>query len=294
MNYKIFHYIITMAEERNFTRAAKKLYITQPSLSQIIKNEEERIGVLLFDRSCNPIALTDAGIEYVRWARQVVSIQQNMERHLQDFSVNEASILRIGILPECSAFILPDPLKAFRETNPNRFVQIRELSSSDLQYSLENSEMDFIVGLTHPDTFKYCSEPLYDEQIVLAVTPDFSPVNKDVEEVDLADYADAPFVMMEEGQFLYNITHNLCRRCGFVPKTVVECYNLETAMRMVKAGVGITLIPDLMSQLVKDLNYYNIKGLTPQSQISVVYQRDRYLTREARELIDLIKKYKAK
>ncbi|WP_352419196.1 LysR family transcriptional regulator [Proteiniborus sp.] len=289
MNYNILRYIIAVAEERNFTKAAKKLYIAQPSLSQIIRSEEEKLGILLFDRSCSPIALTDAGHEYVRWARQVVSIQENMERRLQDYSVNEVSVLRIGILPECSAFILPDPLKAFRETNPKRYVQIRELSSNDLQNSLENSEMDFIVGLTHPDTFKYCSEPLYDEQIVLAVTPDFSPADKTVKEVDLADFADAPFVMMEEGQFLYNMTHELCKRCGFVPKAVVECYNLETAMHMVKAGVGIALIPDLMSCLVEGLHYYNIKGLTPESQISVVYPRNRYLTREARELIELIK-----
>lgn len=289
MNYNILHYIITVAEEGSFTKAARKLYIAQPSLSQIIKSEEEKLGVLLLDRSHSPITPTDAGREYILWARQVISLHENMERRLQDFSTNEVSVLRIGILPECSAFILPAPLKAFREGNPKRQVQIRELSSNDLQNSLENSEMDFIVGLTHSDTFKYCSEPLYDEKIVLAVTPDFSPANKSVEEVDLADFADAPFVMMEEGQFLYNVTHDLCKKSGFVPKTVVECYNLETAMHMVKAGVGIAIIPDLMSTLVGGLNYYNIKGLTPQSQISVVYSRDHYLTREARELIELIK-----
>jgi len=289
MNYNILRYIITVAEEGNFTKAARKLYIAQPSLSQIIKNEEKRLGVLLFDRSHNPITLTDAGHEYVRWAYQLVSIHENMERHLQDFSTSKASILRIGILPECSVFILPAPLKVFRKANPKRYVQIHELSSNDLQDSLENSDLDFIVGLTHPNTFTYCSEPLYDEKIVLAVTPDFSPANEAVEEVDLADFADAPFVMMEEGQFLYNITHDLCKRSGFVPKTVVECYNLETALHMVKAGVGIAIIPDLMSRLVGGLNYYNIKGLTPQSQISVVYRRDRHLTKEAKELIELIK-----
>ncbi|SCG82890.1 putative HTH-type transcriptional regulator ywbI [Proteiniborus sp. DW1] len=290
MNYNILRYIITVAEEGSFTKAAKKLYIAQPSLSQIIKNEEKKLGVFLFNRSNNPITLTDAGHEYILWARQIISLYENMERSLQDFSKNEASVLQIGILPECSAFILPAPLKAFREANPKRLVQIHELSSNDIQKLLENSEVDFIIGLTHPDTFTYCSEPLYDEKIVLAVTPEFSPANKDVKEVDLADFADAPFVMMEEGQFLYNVTHELCKRSGYVPRAVVECYNLETAMHMVKAGVGIAIIPDLMSRLVGGLNYYDIKGLTPQSQISVVYRRDRHLPKEARELIELIKK----
>lgn len=114
-------------------------------------------------------------------------------------------------------------------------------------------------------------------------------MDKDIKEVDLADFANAPFIMMEEEQFLYNVTHDLCKKNGFVPKVAVECYNLETAMHMVKAGVGVSLMPDLMCGMLGGLNYYNIKGPTPESQISVVYQRERYLSREAKELIELIK-----
>lgn len=286
MNDKVFRYIIAVAEEGSFTRAAKKLYIAQPSLSQIIKNQEDMLGVTIFDRRKNPVVPTDAGNEYLRWARQMVSIQENMKLRLRDYSVQGISNLKIGILPECSAFILPKPLKTFREANPNICVQVCELSSNDLQNYLERSETDFIIGLTHPDTFKYCNLPLYDEKIVLATPENF--ISNDIKDVDLAQFADAPFVMMETGQFLYNITHDLCKSRGFVPKTIVECYNLETAMHMVKAGVGITLIPDLMACLVEGLNYYGIQGSTPESQISVVYSRERHLTEKAGELIQLI------
>ena len=124
MNYNILRYVITVAEERNFTRAAKRLYITQPSLSQTIKNEEERLRVILFDRSSSPLTLTDAGKEYVLWSKQVLSLYENMERRLQDFSTDEVSSLKIGILPEFSSFILSGPLNLFRERNPNSFVQI--------------------------------------------------------------------------------------------------------------------------------------------------------------------------
>ena len=291
MNYNILRYVITVAEERNFTRAAKRLYITQPSLSQTIKNEEERLGVILFDRSSSPLTLTDAGKEYVLWAKQVLSLYENMERRLQDFSTDEVSSLKIGILPEFSSFILSDPLKLFRERNPNSFVQIVEQSNNDLEKSLEDSKLDFIIGLTHKDKYKYCSEPLYDEKIVLAVTPDFSPQDKDAVEVDLIEFKDAPFVIMEEGQFLYNVTHDLCKKSGFIPRAVVECYNLETALCMVEAGVGVSIVPDLMCKVVGDLKYYNIKGPTPESQISLVYRRDRYITKKTRELIELIKEH---
>lgn len=290
MNYNILRYIIAISEEGNFTRAANKLYISQPSLSQIIKNEEKRLGLEIFDRRQSPIILTNAGQEYVLWARQAVSLLENMERRLNDFSTEESFTLKIGILPECSSFILPDALKTFRENNPKGFVQILELSSNELKLSLENSEMDFIVGLTHPDSFNYSSIPLYDERIVLAITSDYAPPELNVHDIDLVDFSEAPFVMMEEDQFLYNITHELCKRAGFVPKAVVECYNLETAMHMVKAGVGVSLVPDLMTNIVGGLNYYNIKGITPESQISIVYKKDQHLTKEGKELIALIKK----
>lgn len=294
MNYNILRYVITVAEEKNFTKAAKKLYITQPSLSQTIKNEEKRLGIILFDRSSSPLTLTDAGKEYVLWAQQVLNLYENMERRLQDFSTDEVSSLKIGILPEFSSFILSHPLKLFRERNPNSFVQIIEQSSNDLEKSLENSKLDFIIGLTHNDKYKYYNEPLYDEKIVLTVTPDFPPKDKDATEIDLIEFKDAPFVMMEEGQFLYNVTHYLCKKSGFVPRTVVECYNLETALCMVEAGVGVSIVPDLMCKVVGDLKYYNIKGRTPESQISIVYRRDRYLTKKARELIELIKEHISK
>lgn len=289
MNYNLLNYIITVAEERNFTRAAKKLYISQPSLSQIIKKEEERLGVLLFDRSETPLLLTNAGNEYVLWARQILQAFDNMDRSIEDFSNNETAVLKIGILPEFSSFILPKPLKKFREENPRSLVQIRELSSNQLEKSLESSELDFIVGLTHRDEYKYKNEILYDEKIVLAVTPEFLPRNIDRKEVDLMEFSEAPFIVMEKDQFLYKVTHHLCERSGFVPKTVVECYNLETAMHMVKAGVGVSIIPDLMVNVVGGLKYYDIEGLTPKSQISIVYQRNRYLPEKAKELINLIK-----
>lgn len=289
MNNNILKYVVAVSEEKNFTRAAKKLYITQPSLSQAIKGEENRLGITLFNRNASPLTVTDAGKEYVLWARQVLELYENMEGRLQDFSSSSVATLKIGILPEFSSFILSQPLKAFRKLYPNSFVKIFEQSNSDLEKNLENSTLDFIIGLTHKDTYKYINEPLYDEKIVLALSPDLFPYDLNAEEVDLIEFKDSPFIMMEEGQFLHNVTHYLCKKSGFVPKAVIECYNLETAMCMVKDGIGISIFPDLMCKAVGNLKYLNIKGQTPESQISLVYRGDRYLIKEARVLIELIK-----
>lgn len=289
MNYNILRYVLAVAEEKNFTRAAKKLYISQPSLSQIIKSEEEKLGFLLFDRSTSPIELTDGGREYILWAQNILSIHEKMNRRLQCFSSNKAPVIRLGILPECSTFILASPLKLFLEKNPDAFVQINELSSNDLHASLENRELDFIIGLTHTDTYKYCNEPLYNENIVIATSSQYPLINENTREIDLAQLSDTPFVTMNKNQFLFNLTHDLCNRNGFVPKTVVECYNLETAISMVQFGVGVSLMPDLICNIMGGLDYFQIKDETPKSQISIVYAKDICLDNSSQQLINLIK-----
>lgn len=289
MNYQLLKYIVTVAEEESFTKAAKKLFISQPSLSQIIKSEEERIGMPLFDRKSNPISLTNLGRRYILWAKQILELFNNMEKSLQDARVNESFLLEIAILPELTSLMLPEALKIFRKKYPKGLVKIYELSSNELKASLEDLDLDFVIGLTHPDKFTYTNIALYDETIVLASNLDYQPYLSEDGKVNLAEFSDLPFIMMEEGQFLYNTSHTLCKRAGFVPKTIVECYNLETAMHLIKAGVGISIIPDLMIHLVGDLNYYNLEGIMPKSQISITYKNDQYLSDKAKELIDIIR-----
>ncbi|WP_425538614.1 LysR family transcriptional regulator [Microaceticoccus formicicus] len=289
MKFNIYKYVLILAEERNFTKAAKRLYISQPSLSQIIMREEERLGMELFHRQRNSIVPTIIGEEYIKWAELILDIRNKMDKRLQAVSKSETYIINIGILPECSAFILPTPLKQFRELYPNTIVRILELSSNDLEDKLENDGLDFIVGLTHPDAIRFKNIPLYNETIVLAYSKYNPIINDALMEINLSDLEDIPFITMNEGQFLNKVTFNLCKEAGYLPKIVTECYNLETALHMVKAGVGVALIPDLMINLVDGIKGLNLKETKMNSQISIVFQREQYLSRQVLKLIDLIK-----
>ena len=289
INYNILRYVLEISKERNFTRAAKNLYITQPSLSQIVKSEEKKLGFLLFDRSKSPIELTEGGQEYVLWAKNILSVTSKMEKRLECYSKIKSPVVRIGILPEFCVFILATPLKKFLDVNSDVFVQINEMSTNDLNNSLNNGDLDFIIGLTHNDAFKYCNEPLYNENIVVATSSKHPLIDKDTKEVNLADFYDMPFVTMHKEQFLFNLTHELCNRNGFVPKSVMECYNLETAINMVQCGIGISLLPDLMCKIMGGLDYYQLKDETPKSQISIVYPNDTCLNDSSQQLINLIK-----
>lgn len=289
MNPNILNYIITVSEEKNFTRAAEKLYISQPSLSQIIKKEEEKLGIQIFDRNNYPIKLTPAGHEYVLWARQVLSLQDKMYKRLSDFATNEKVFLKIGILPECSSFILPEPLQIFYERNPKSSIEIIELDSIRLLSILESSEVDFIIGITPKNTHTYTIEPLYEEKIVLALTPEFHNKYYDMEEIDLKEFYDTPFITTRKPGSLHNLTHSLCKRNGFVPNTVIQCSNFETIMKMVGAGIGVSLIPDFMSYMIKGLTYRHVKDFDFTTEISIMYNPDSHLTKEALTLIQLIK-----
>ncbi len=290
MTLRIYQYVVTLAEESNFTKAAKKLYISQPSLSQIIRREEERLGFDLFNRTQNIITPTQLGLEYIKWAKIILNLSSKMHNRLECIAFNDTQIINIGILPECSAFILPKPLKQFREKFPNAIIKIVELSSNDLHEKLEDDDLDFIIGLTHPDSLKYISIPLYNEKIVLAMSNNYLSNTKPGTEVNLQSFEHCHFVLMNDGQFLNKVTYQLCQEAGFSPRISTICYNLETALHMVKAGVGVSLIPDLMIRLVEDIDYYPLKDIELKSQISIVYPRSNILSDHAKNLIDFIKK----
>ena len=107
MNFNTLRYVVAIAQERSFTLAAKRLHISQPSLSQSIKSLEERLGVILFDRTTIPLETTSAGKEYVEWAQQVLLSKPISIAIISDIRTSGQVQLRVGIPPHRSAFMLP-------------------------------------------------------------------------------------------------------------------------------------------------------------------------------------------
>ena len=145
MDFRELSYIIAVADHHSVTEAAKKLYISQPSLSYIISKVEEDLGVKLFDRKTNPISLTYAGERYVKTAREIMLLKDNLRRELADIGHGQKGRINIGIPTERAGYMLPKVIGPFRAQFPNIEIHLQESKSEEIITNLMNDKIAFCV-----------------------------------------------------------------------------------------------------------------------------------------------------
>ena len=320
MNFRQFKYVITVAECKSFSKAAGKLFISQPSLSQYIQTLEEQLGVRLFDRTTNPLNLTPAGELYVETARQILQLGEQLTRQLSDMANLIEGKITIGASPYRCKYIVPNVLQIFQKKYPNVSVMLIEKGRAEVQDLLMKGSID--ICLTNPPlkegAFEY--QPLITEEILLALPPDYEikelqpeehetvsnnittntsfainkerpPTRLQIPCVSLQKLKNAPFVLLESDQSLHGTAIDICALAGFKPKVVLENRSFEAALAMVNAGIGVTFIPDTLAKygMYKDYTYCSIAGLYPTREVLIAYRKGRYLSKAAFEFINIAK-----
>lgn len=294
MNWNTLHYVIEIAKHRNFSKAAQALYIAQPSLSQSIQALEKELGTQLFDRTHSPVTLTYAGELFVSWAQQALTLRDQTFRQISDVTDGAKTRLVVGMGFSRSAFLFPNIIAEFRRLRPNCTIVLEENTTNLLS---ESDDLDLLIDVPHDESLISSSVVLAEERMMLAV-PKSLEFRADEHEGDfavlkLSDYADYPFIMLSEGQMLRKVCINLCAQAGFIPKTALECRSLQTAYSMAEAGVGVTLVPELVVKhagIAQKLRF-GVIGETPTvRKIAATYRKDRYLTDDAKVLISLMQK----
>ena len=293
MNINQLKYFVTVAEEMNFTRAAEKLYISQPSLSQSIQLLEREFGVEFFTRK--PLKLTYAGEIFVEWAKKVLLSSEQLQQKIYDVVESKDMKLIIGMSPYRSTYILPPVVAKFRKEYPYCKIILEEHPSDMLKNFIDDDKVDLLIDIPSYDTYSYCSVPVAEEKILLAVPANWC-TNKFISlpYVNLSELKDKPFIFLTKKQQIGKISRTLCSECGFEPDIAIECHNIETAYSMVVAGLGVSFIPELfarhsMGENSEKVMYYEIKDFYPKREIAVIYNKNKYLTNAASRFIELLK-----
>ena len=169
MDFRELTYITTVADCRSVTAAAKKLYISQPSLSYIISKVEADVGVKLFDRKTNPLSLTYAGKKYVETAKEILRLRDNLRRELADIGAGETGEIRIGMPTERAGYMLPRVAGKFHESFPRVQLHLMESKSGEIIDSLINDRITFAVlpGGTEGMPGGLTAEFIYREPLVV-------------------------------------------------------------------------------------------------------------------------------
>ena len=295
MNWNQIQYVIVTAEEKNMTHAAKKLYISQPSLSISINQLEKEIGIELFERRNGLFELTYAGKMFYEWAKSVMALQGRLQDHLQEIKDGSREKIRIGISPHRSTAVTPKMLKRIYETYPSCEIQLIEKPANELTALLETDQVDMIIDIPRTDTVTYHNEIITDEGMCLAVPVSYigkSHFEQERGKVALEDLQEYGFIMLPEESYFGQTSRKCLQLAGIVPRIVCTCTFSETVRNLVAEQIGIALLPDFFSTHIyrsEQIRFYQVRHNTFRRQIAVVYRNDRYHSKMFMEIVEIIR-----
>ncbi len=308
MTSQQLEYILALANERSFSKASQKLSISQPALSQFVKNLETELDIQLFDRSTTPIKLTYAGELYVNAARKIQTILTELNNELSDLTVLIKGKLTLGTIPFRASCMLPKSIVAFRKKYPGVDIHIVENEEANLESFLSECSLDLCILSGSINNKLLQTEILAQEQLYLAVPSD-SPFNngkeafqlsaKDIiydspslfqtQSLDLSVCVKEHFVLIQDDE---TIASELCQFPEFNDQNTIYTDRIETAFSWTLAGIACSFIPDTLIRFgnyQKHPVYYKLNTSFAKRDIMVAYKKNRYLSRAASEYILILK-----
>lgn len=294
MNAKQYKYVLTLAQEGSFSKAADVLNITQPSLSQYIKKIEKQIGLELFDRTNGDLRLTDAGRVYVETARKVLDLEHQMDGKLTDLRSYKAGSIIIGAAPYRAASMLPIIASSFQKLYPGMHLAVIEGTTSELADGMEHGEYDLCLTMLPVDSGLFSYEKVLEEELVLAVPASYQTLpcipGSKRECVDIEALNNKRLVMLTNGQFMQNQLNSLIlsHHLNVTPAAVVK--SLEAQIEFVKAGIGMALMPSGIERFCShhEVKLYSFVQKLPSREVIVMWRKDRKLSKIAEELKNVI------
>lgn len=246
-----------VAEELHFGRAAEKLGIAQPPLSQQIRRLEAKVGCQLFDRGTRRVELTEAGRALLATARRILLEATNGVEQARRVGRGDAGVLDVGFPATVALAILPKVIGAFRERYPGIELRLSELPTTPQRDSLRAGGLD--VGfLREPEPDSDLQMETVMMERFIAVLPAAHRLAANRTTVPLAALANEPFILFRRdiGPLLHGRILGLCGQAGFSPRIVQESLEWQTVVSLVKAGLGVSIAPQCVSSLRLDGTTY--------------------------------------
>lgn len=247
MNLKQAHYIKTIAECGSITAAAKKLYVSQPSLSQMLRHVEEELGVEIFNRSTAPFQLTYAGEKYLHAAQVMLCAQEQLESEIREIRHEHSGRLRLGISVSRGMQVLPLVIPKFAAQFPKVKVELVESGSDTLDAMLKAGKIDLALAATEATNPEMVYELIEQETIGILAGRDTRITRKLTSgtPITIEDVKDEPFVSLRKGHSARLVQDKLFRKIGCSPKILIETDSLEIAKRITLDAGACMVLPNI-------------------------------------------------
>ena len=269
-------YVLAIAEHKNFTKAAEKCFVTQPTLSTQIQKLEEELDVLIFDRNRKPIELTEVGRKIVQQAKNIVNESDRIKDIVDQQKGFVGGEFKMGIIPTVMPTLLPMFLKAFIKKYPKVRLKIEELTTEDIISKINDGHLDAAIVSTPLENEKIKERVLFYEPFVAYIPSEHRLSSK--KKIDVSDLEIDDMLLLEDGHCFRDGVINLCKtfKKQSDENFQLESGSIETLVKLSNEGLGMTLLPylhtlDLNGKLQENLHHFNEP--TPAREVSIIHHK---------------------
>ena len=248
INLRQLRAFVSIGRLRSFTRAAEALNATQPALSAQIRELEDALGVKLFDRSTRSVTLTQAGEDLMPSVDTVLSDLSSVVARARDVATRNTGRVTVAALPSLAATLVPNVIGRMRDAHPGIVVVVRDALAERAIALLRADEVDIALTSAPPADRELMFTPLLKDRMV-AVLPRAHRLSRS-KKIRLADLLDEPLVLMDRESSVRRIVDNACASIGRLAAPAYEAAFMATAIGLVRAGLGATLLPSSASELL--------------------------------------------
>lgn len=293
MNLKQLEAFVQVSESGSFSKAAKELFLTQPTISAHISSLEKELNVRLFIRNTKEVSLSDGGKDLYRYAKQITDLEKAIEERFYMDSDDGKHFITIAASTIPAQYLLPKVLMCYRERYPKEQIKIMETDSSEVVTQVVDHMVD--VGFTGTVLEKkHCKYiPFYKDELAV-ITPDTPEyrILKEQNRDDIDWIRRKPLILREEGSGTRKEAEKQLKNAGISMETldiVASIANQETIKKSVKQGMGITVLSRLAAEDEDGLLIFPIPGADEGRDINLVYNKNYQMTRSADRFIRIVK-----
>lgn len=270
-------YVLAVAEHKNFTLAAEKCFVTQPTLSMQIQKVEEELDIIIFDRSKKPIQLTEVGQKIVAQAKNIVNEADRIKDIVDQQKGFIGGEFRLGIIPTVMPTLLPMFLNNFIKKYPKVKLIIEELNTAEIVTKLKNGHLDAAIAATPLEEEKIKEIVLYYEPFMVYVPQQHPKFSKT--ELEISDLNVDEILLLQDGHCFRDGILNLCKNNSnnTENKFQIESGSFETLIKLADEGLGITLLPYLHTLDLKENDKLKLKHFVepkPAREISLIFPKN--------------------
>lgn len=280
-------YLLAVADHGGFTRAAEALHVSQPTLSQQIRQLEETLGVVLFDRTSRTVKATDAGEAYIECARRVLVELEAGKRALHDVKDLSRGNLRLAMTPTFMAYLVGPLVRDFAARYPGIHLQIFELSMDDIEAGLADDSLDIAIAFTpvrHPDL--ECI-PAFTETLGVMVGREH-PLYDSSRVLTSSDLAQLDFALLAPDFITRLSIDEYFRQLGITPQVRIEVNSVSTLLEVVRHAPMATMLPEAIATEDRALRRLSVENEAPQRGAALLRRRNNYHSAAAVAFMNMV------